>query len=166
MKQYVIWKGIASVEIPDSFQVATIDEKRKIFGNYRKLPDFVLLDRQHGIRISCVDTDRIENLKKMDIEQTAQFMSHIYKRTVPGYRCHGIYKRADDDEVCAILYTHYILNDTLYTMSLIYKEQDTIHLLQCTCSNADTVEWHPVFKNIVESICFNKKEKRHDKGTM
>ena len=24
----------------------------------------------------------------------------------------------------------------------------------------------PVFKNIVESICFNKKEKRHDKGTM
>lgn len=102
----------------------------------------------------------------MDIEQTAQFMSHIYKRTVPGYRCHGIYKRADDDEVCAILYTHYILNDTLYTMSLIYKEQDTIHLLQCTCSNADKVEWHPVFKNIVESICFNKKEKRHDKGTM
>ena len=47
-----------------------------------------------------------------------------------------------------------------------HKEQDTIHLLQCTCSNADTVEWHPVFKNIVESICFNKKEKRHDKGTM
>ena len=120
MKQYVIWKGIASVEIPDSFQVATIGEKRKIFGNYRKLPDFVLLDRQHGIRISCVDTDRIENLKKMDIEQTAQFMSHIYKRTVPGYRCHGIYKRADDDEVCAILYTHYILNDTLYTLSLIH----------------------------------------------
>ena len=65
MKQYVIWKGIASVEIPDSFQVATIGEKRKIFGNYRKLPDFVLLDRQHGIRISCVDTDRIENLKKI-----------------------------------------------------------------------------------------------------
>ena len=27
MKQYVIWKGIASVEIPDSFQVATIGEK-------------------------------------------------------------------------------------------------------------------------------------------
>ena len=84
MKQYVIWKGIASVEIPDSFQAATIGEKRKIFGNYRKLPDFVLLDRQHRIRISCVDTDRIENLKKMDIEQIAQFMSHIYKRTVPG----------------------------------------------------------------------------------
>ena len=83
MKQYVIWKGIASVEIPDSFQAATIGEKRKIFGNYRKLPDFVLLDRQHRIRISCVDTDRIENLKKMDIEQIAQFMSHIYKRTVP-----------------------------------------------------------------------------------
>ena len=35
MKQYVIWKGIASVEIPDSFQAATIGEKRKIFGNYR-----------------------------------------------------------------------------------------------------------------------------------
>lgn len=100
----------------------------------------------------------------MDIEQTAQFMSHIYKRTVPGYRCHGIYKRADDDEVCAILYTHYILNDTLYTMSLIYKEQDTIHLLQCTCSNADTVEWHPVFKNIVESICFNKRRNDMTKG--
>ena len=32
MKQYVIWKGIASVEIPDSFQAATIGEKRKIFG--------------------------------------------------------------------------------------------------------------------------------------
>ena len=51
MKQYVIWKGIASVEIPDSFQVATIGEKRKIFGNIRKLSDFVLLDRQLGIRI-------------------------------------------------------------------------------------------------------------------
>ena len=32
MKQYVIWKGIASVEIPNSFQAATIGEKRKIFG--------------------------------------------------------------------------------------------------------------------------------------
>ena len=29
MKQYVIWKGIASVEIPDSFQAATIGEKKK-----------------------------------------------------------------------------------------------------------------------------------------
>lgn len=29
MKQYVIWKGIASVEIPDSFQAATIGEKEK-----------------------------------------------------------------------------------------------------------------------------------------
>ena len=36
MKQYVIWKGIASVEIPDSFQAATIGEKRKIFGNLDK----------------------------------------------------------------------------------------------------------------------------------
>ena len=68
MKQYVIWKGIASVEIPDSFQVATIGEKRKIFGNYRKLPDFVLLDRQHGIRISCVDTLNIgENLTEISV---------------------------------------------------------------------------------------------------
>ena len=129
MKQYVIWKGIASVEIPDSFQVATIGEKRKIFGNYRKLPDFVLLDRQHGIRISCVDTDRIENLKKMDIEQTAQFMSHIYKRTVPGYRCHGIYKRADDDEVCAILYTHYILNVHFVSDMYPAKKDKNISLL-------------------------------------
>lgn len=48
MKQYVIWKGIASVEIPDSFQAATIGEKRKIFGNYRKLPDL------------CYWTDSIE----------------------------------------------------------------------------------------------------------
>ena len=101
----------------------------------------------------------------MDIEQTAQFMFTIFiKEQFPGIDV--MYIQADDDEVCAILYTRYILNDTLYTMSLIYKEQDTIHLLQCTCSNADTVEWHPVFKNIVESICFNKKEKRHDKGTM
>ena len=84
MKQYVIWKGIASVEIPDSFQAATIGEKRKIFGNYRKLPDFVLLDRQHGIRISCVDTDRIENLKKMDIEQTANLCHIFIKEQFPG----------------------------------------------------------------------------------
>ena len=39
-------------------------------------------------------------------------------------------------------------------------------VMQIHFVTADTVEWHPVFKNIVESICFNKKEKRHDKGTM
>lgn len=65
--------------------------------------------------------------------------------------------------MCHIVYALYF-NDTLYTMSLIYKEQDTIHLLQCTCSNADTVEWHPVFKNIVESICFNKRRNDMTKG--
>lgn len=65
-----------------------------------------------------------------------------------------------------VLYTHYDLKETLYTMSLIYKENDVVHLLQCTCNNADTVEWHPVFKNIVESIYFNKKENDNDKRTM
>ena len=57
MKQYVIWKGIASVEIPDSFQAATIGEKRKIFGNYRKLPDFVLLEQTHILQLQ-VHLDR------------------------------------------------------------------------------------------------------------
>ena len=167
MTQHTIWKGIASVEIPDSFQAATIGEKRKIYGKYRKLPEFVLLNREHGIRISSADTVKIDKLCEMSIEHTAQMMSYLFKRTMPGYKSHGIYKRADEKkDMFTILYRHYDLKETLYTMSLIYKENDVVHLLQCTCNNADTVEWHPVFKNIVESVYFNKKENDDDKRTM
>ena len=60
MTQHTIWKGIASVEIPDRFQVATIGEKRKIYGKYRKLPEFVLLNREHGICISSSEGRKIK----------------------------------------------------------------------------------------------------------
>ena len=60
MTQHTIWKGIASVEIPDSFQAATIGEKRKIYGKYRKLPEFVLLNREHGICISSSEGRKIK----------------------------------------------------------------------------------------------------------
>lgn len=152
MTEQTIWDGCASICIPDSFEAATIGEKRKMYGMRKNLPEFMVIDRKNHVVLSAAIVEKDEQAEA-DTEALAQSINYIYSRTVPGYRCRGIYKKKiDSKDVCVIQYTSYTLEDTLYTMDLVREEREHSCILHCICRNHQVPEWHPVFRDIVESV--------------
>ncbi|WP_075679680.1 hypothetical protein [Roseburia sp. 831b] len=156
--EHKIWDGRAQINLSDSFKIATVGEKRKMYGMRKELPKFMMVDRENHVVINAVTVEQKEQ-KELSIEKEAQALNYMYTRTVPGYKCRGIYKKViDQHEVCVIQYTSYTIEDTLFTMVLLQKEGENVNLLQCICKNGQVPEWHPVFRDIVEKIQFKKEE--------
>lgn len=158
MTEQIIWDGHAKICVPDGFEMATIGEKRKMYGMRKDLPEFMVIDRENHVVLNATNIEHKEQ-QEVSTEKLAQTINYIYSRTVPGYKCRGIYKKnIDDKDVCVIQYTSYTLEDTLYTMVLVLNQGEKSYLLQCICRNKQVPEWHPIFRNIVESVKFKIQE--------
>ena len=152
---YRIWNDMAIVEASKAFAVATVGERRKVYGALKNLPEFMLIDREKRVFISAVNTE--DEDKEKDTVELAQTLNHTLTRTVPGYKCMGIYRRQiAQREVCVVQYTSYLLEDNIYTMLLVAKEGGQVCMLNCVCGNEQVPQMHPVFLEIIESLKFKE----------
>lgn len=151
-----IWDGTAEIEVPGDFKEATIGEIRKVYGMKKPVPEYMVIDREKHVFISAVSAEEPDGEEEeKDIAKLAQVFGHALMRTVPGYRCMGIYrKQIDQKEACAIQYTSYALEDNIYTMLLLVRGKKKVDMLNCVCSNAQVPRMHPVFCEVIDSLKF------------
>ena len=81
----IIWDGLATASVPDSFIPLDDSEKRQLFGMGANLPQAILKDDERGITLqfSSGDGGGLDHTA----EDLVQEYNHIFARSLPGYKC-------------------------------------------------------------------------------
>ena len=148
-----IWDNIATINVPDCFKVSTIGEMRKVYGINKNMPEKMLVDREKRAFFSVNKMEEPKLQQEKGIVEVAQIVNHLLGRSVPGYKCKGIYKKQiQGREACVVQYTSYTIEDNIYTMMLLMQDKQDVYMLNCVCKNALVPELHPVFLGVIESV--------------